>query len=143
MKIENFSSHVRVNRNNMTIEITKSLDNAARRYGSEAYIFLEGVRANHPNFRIVVKAKRNGSRKGLTYKYMEEYIQQHDDANGSIMQQFNILRGKAAPEGVAEWDTTVVASYLEVKEWFERKFPEIEQYRMNARKGIQDILNAA
>ena len=144
MKNNNFSSQVRINHNNQNIEITKSLDNAARRYGSEGYIFLEGVRANHPNYRVVVKAtKRNGSRKGLTYKYMEEYIQKHDDANSSIMQQFNILRGKTAPEGNTEWDTTVVASYLEVKEWFERKFPEIEQYRENARKGIQDILNAA
>lgn len=144
MKTNNFSSHVRVNHHNQTIEVTKTLDNAVKRYGSEAYIFLEGVRAQHPNYRIVVKTtKRNGSRKGLTYKYMEEYIQKNDDENGSIMKQFNILRGKAAPEGNTEWDTTVVASYLEVKEWFERKFPEIEQYRENARKGIQAILNAA
>ena len=139
-----FSSNVRINHDNQTIEITKSLDNAARRYGSEGYNFLEDVRAKHPGYRVVVKAtKRSGNRKGLTYKYMEEYIQKHDDEKGSIMQEFNILRGKAAPEGNDEWDTTIVASYLEVKEWFERKFPEIEQYRKNARKGIQDILNAA
>ena len=144
MKNNNFSSQVRVNHDNQTIEITKSLDNAARRYGSEGYIFLEDVRANHPNYRVVVKVtKRSGSRKGLTYKYMEEYIQKHDNEKGSIMQEFNVLRGKAAPEGNTEWDTSVVASYLEVKAWFERKFPEIEQYRENARKGIQAILNAA
>ena len=144
MKNNNFSSQVRVNHDNQTIEITKSLDNAARRYGSEGYNFLEDIRGKHPGYRIVVKAiKRSGNRKGLTYKYMEEYIQKHDDEKGSIMQEFNILRGKAAPEGNDEWDTTIVASYLEVKAWFERKFPEIEQYRENARKGIQAILNAA
>ncbi len=143
MNKTNFASHVRIDRAAQAIEITKTLDKAAGRYGSEGYLFLERVRAKHPGYRVVVKAaKRSGSRKGLTYKYMEEYIQKHD-ADGSIMQQFNILRGKAAPEDNKEWDTTVVASYLEVKEWFGRKFPEIEQYRENARKGIQEILNAA
>jgi len=140
----NWSTHVSINRATKAIEITKKLDNASKRYDSEAYNFLEEVRAKHPNFRLVVKtSKRKATYKGLTYKYMEEYIKNHGDEEGKIMREFNILRGKAAPEGNNEWDTSVVASYLEVKEWFLRKFSEIDEYRENARKGIQDILNAA
>ena len=140
----NWSTHVSINRAAKAIEITKKLDNASKRYDSEAYDFLEEVRTKHPNFRVVVKtSKRKATYKGLTYKYMDEYIEKHGDEAGKTMREFNILRGKATPEGNNEWDTSVVASYLEVKEWFLRKFPEIDEYRENARKGIQNILNAA
>lgn len=137
-----FSSQVKVNHENHTIEITKKLNTASKRYGSEAYIFLESVREKHPGYRLVVKeTKRRTALKNLTYKNMEEYIEKHDET-GKIMKEFMMLTGKVTSDEDV-WCEPVVASYLEVRGWFLKKFPEIEQYRENARKGIQDILDAA
>ncbi len=140
MKMLNTNSNLSVNHTNKTIEITKQMNAAVSKFGSDAAVFLNEVRAANPGYRIVVKETRKGGvQKGLTYKYMETYIKKHDDENGSIMRDFNILRGKIKS---GEFDP-VVASYLDVREWFLKKFPEIEQYRENARKGIEAILNAA
>lgn len=143
MKNFEMNNNLSVNHINKTIEITKQMNAAASKFGSEAAVFLDKVRVVNPDYRIVVKQPRKGGiQKGLTYKYMETYIKDHakDD---SIMRNFNILRGKAAPDGRQDWDTSIVASYLDVRDWFLAQFPEIEEYRKNARNGIMDILNAA
>ena len=70
-------------------------------------------------------AAKRDTYKGLTYDYMEMYIQKHDDEQQSIMAEYKMLRGLSdeAKEVLAESCT-----YLEMREWFLAKFPAIANF---------------
>ena len=122
----NFENSVRINPNG-TIEVTKSFDKAARRFGSEAYNALQQVRKDYPGFPVVVKSVRTKADhfKGLTYDFMEKYIASHDTEEEENMKMFNDLRGKSEE---AELFGIEGVSYGEVKAWFLRTYPEIEAF---------------
>ena len=56
---------------------------------------------------------------------MEMYIEKHDDEDKSIMAEYLMLRGMTdeAEEALAESFT-----YLEMKDWFLKKFPAIASF---------------
>ena len=105
------------------IELTKAEEKNARKFGSEMYEQLKVARSDYPGFRIVVKktAKRNSDYKGLTYSYMEKYIQRRD--NEEALKFYYKLIGKTENESFE------TASYFEVKKWFLAKFPEVKTSR--------------
>ena len=123
-----FENSVRVVRSSRKIEVSKSFDKAASRYGTRAYEALQQVRKDYPSFTIVVKTSRTKGDhfKGLTYDFMEKYIESHDDEKKTIMADYLDLRGlsEAALAIGAE-----SASYGEIKAWFLKKFPEIEAFQ--------------
>jgi len=126
-----------INRNNKTIEISKSFEKAASVYGSEEYRILINAQKNHPDFKVVTtssKKKAANSSKGITYDFMATYISAHD-ADGSIMKMFRTLRA------VDEHDNRIAgfdcASYKEVQNWFFETYPEFEEHR----KSIASIIN--
>ena len=135
---------MKINQKNRAIEMSKKFAKAAAVFGSVEYKQLQEVRRDYPDFRVVtVSRKTTGKKetfKGLTYEYMELYIQKHDDEEKSIMAEYLMLRGKTdeAEEALAESFT-----YLEMKDWFLKKFPEIKQYKENHDKKVQEILAAA
>ena len=88
-----FENSVRINRNSRTIEVSKSFDKAASRFGTEAYEAMQKVLQDNPGFRVVVKASKVKADlfKGLTYEFMEKYIASHDDAEAR-MAEFDDLR---------------------------------------------------
>ena len=118
-----------INFEKKVIEMSKKFAKAAAVFGSDEYKQLQEVRRDYPNFRVVtVSRKTTGKKetfKGLTYEYMELYIQKHDDEKKSIMTEYLMLRGKTdeAEEALAESFT-----YLEMKDWFLKKFPAIAQF---------------
>ncbi len=71
-----FENSVRINRNSRTIEVSKSFDKAASRFGTREYEALQQVRKDYPDFTIMVKTVRTKADhfKGLTYDFMEKYI---------------------------------------------------------------------
>ena len=76
------------------IEMNKTEAKTAGRFNSEAFKELAELRAAFPDFRIVVKStKSKDNMKGLTVSYMEKYISTHDDEDGTIMSEFQMLRG--------------------------------------------------
>ena len=109
--------------------MSKKFAKAAAVFGSVEYKQLQEVRRDYPDFRVVtVSRKTTGKKetfKGLTYEYMELYIQKHDDEKKSIMAEYLMLRGKTdeAEEALAESFT-----YLEMKDWFLKKFPAIAEF---------------
>ena len=109
--------------------MTKKFAKAAARFGSDEYKQLQEARKDYPTFKIVtVSRNTTGKRetyKGLTYEYMEMYIQKHDDEQKSIMAEYLMLRGKTdeAKEALAESCT-----YLEMRAWFLTKFPTIANF---------------
>ena len=123
----NFVSAIRVDRKSRTIEVSKSFDKAASRFGSEEYKALQQVRKDYPDFTIVVKTVRTKADhfKGLTYDFMEKYITSHDDADKRLA-EFNDLRGKSEE---ALLFGAEALSYGEIKAWFFKNYPEIEAFQ--------------
>ena len=119
--------NITINAKNNTIVITKAFAKKASKFKSDEYNALQEVRKDYPSFRVEVKTapKKKDSFKGLTYAYMEKYIAKHDDAEQTIMKEYETLRGigEEAESAMAE-----SASYGEMKEWFLNKFPEIRAF---------------
>lgn len=111
-------TEIRIFESTKTLEVTKTFAKAASRYGSEAYMKLRSARNDFPDFKVVVRStatKKKDSFNGLTYAYMEKYIEAHDDEKETAMKEFLDLRGQSdeAKEALAE-----SCSYKEIKTWF-------------------------
>ena len=120
-------SNIIINTKAHTIEMSKKFAELASRFGTPEYNDLQNARRDYPNYRIVTKSAKSGkcAYSGLTYKFMEKYINAHDDEEGTIFVEYNLLRAKSeeAIELGAE-----SASYMEIKNWFLDKFPAIAEF---------------
>lgn len=112
-----------------TIELTKKEMKAAGRYGTDEYNALVVARKDNPGYRVIVtvrkvKTVKKDTYKGLTYKYMEAYIEAHDK-DQSIMKQYRINRGLC--ENLAD-NVPEPYTYQEMKTWFLDQFKEIAEF---------------
>ncbi len=118
-----------INMKKNAIELTKKEAAAAAKFGTTEYKQLQEARRDNPGFKVVTISRKANTKKesykGLTYGYMEMYIQKHDDEEQSIMAEYLMLRGlsEEAEEALAE-----SFSYQEMKEWFLKKFPAIAEF---------------
>ena len=118
-----------INMKKNAIEMTKKFAKAAAKFGSPEYKQLQEARRDNPTFSVVTVTRKTTTKKntykGLTYEYMEMYIQKHDDDDQSIMAEYLMLRGMTdeAEEALAESFT-----YLEMKDWFLAKYPAIKNF---------------
>lgn len=122
---------------NRTIEMTKNEAKTAGRITSDTYKELRQYQEAYPNFTIAIVAtpKRKSQYKGLDYNFMEKYIEKcNKEDKEIIMNDFNTLRGKD--------ENTESASYLDVRDWFLKKFPEIKAEKEEQRKKIETILKS-
>lgn len=123
-----------------TIEMTKAESKAAGKFGSEAYKELTTIMQQFPTFAIQVttraSAKKSSEFKGLTYSYMEAYIEKHDNESKTIMTEYKMLRGQTTE---AEDALAASCSYQEIKKWFLGQFNEIEEFHQKR----QNVLAAA
>ena len=128
-----------INYTSMTIEMTKAESKAAGKVGTEAFKEMLSLMQQFPNYKIQVIAraatKKSCDYKGLTYDYMEKYIQAHDE-DQSIMKEYQMLRGLTSEAQEALADS---CSYQEIKNWFLAKFPAIEKFHSMR----QNLLSAA
>jgi hypothetical protein len=129
-----FENSIRIVRTNRTIEVSKSFDKAASRFGTREYEAMQQVRKDYPDFTIVVKTVRTKADhfKGLTYDFMEKYIASHDDAEAR-MAEFNDLRGTSDE---AQAYGAAAHSYGEIKAWFFKTFPEIEAFQQRRESAL-------
>ncbi len=129
-----FENSVRIVRSSRTIEVTKSFDKAASRFGTREYEALQQVRKDYPDFAIVVKTVRTKSDrfKGLTYDFMEKYIASHDDADERLA-TFNDLRAKSEEAQAFGYGSL---SYGEIKAWFFKNYPEIEAFQQRRENAL-------
>ena len=129
-----FENSIRIVRTNRTIEVSKSFDKAASRFGTREYEAMQQVRKDYPDFTIVVKTVRTKADhfKGLTYDFMEKYITSHDDAD-KWLAEFNDLRGKSEE---AQAYGAAAHSYGEVKAWFFKTFPEFEAFQKRCESAL-------
>ena len=90
----------------------------------EEYSMLQRARQDYPNYTPVIKRiKRNPDKetyRGLTYAYMERYIESHDNAE-EIMAEYRELRLISECHCKAR-------RYPKIKKWFLKKYPEVEKF---------------
>ena len=128
MNTTDFAASIRLIRSARKIEVTKSFEKAASRYGTDAYEAMQKVLQDNPGFRVVVKKApktKADHYKGLTYDFMEKYIASHDDAEAR-MAKFNDLRA-TSDEALALGAEAV--SFLEIKAWFLKTYPEFAAFQ--------------
>ena len=123
---------MRINLTERTIVLTKKEMTAASRYGSDAYKELQNARRDNPGFEIVtitrtVKTQRE-TYKGLTYEYMERYIESHDDDERTIWAEYKMYRGE--PLDPAD-KLPVAYTYNQMKVWFLGKYEAIAKFYEN------------
>ena len=130
---------MKINYTSMTIEMTKTEAKNAGKVGTEAFKEMLSLMQQFPNYKIQVATKaatkKSCDYKGLTYDYMEKYIQAHDE-DQSIMKEYQMLRGLTSEAQEALADS---CSYQEIKNWFLAKFPAIEKFHSMR----QNLLSAA
>ena len=134
-----------MNANLMTkkIEMTKSEAKAAGKIGTPEFEMLKNYMLAYPGYEIQIKApaKRKVELKGLDYKYMRAYILKCNKENKEdIMDKFNDLIAQEKKDGKEGSEYLEAAGYLEVRAWFLKQFPEIEQRRDDHKKKVQAIL---
>ena len=92
----------------------------------EEYAMLQRARQDYPTYTPVIKhIKRNPDKetyKGLTYAYMERYIESHANAD-EIMAEYKELRLISECHCKAR-------RYPKIKEWFLKTYPEVELFGM-------------
>ena len=102
------------------VVITKKENAAMSNPKSDEFAELMSLRSQFPNLKVVVReTKSRDCYKGLTEKFMAEYIEKNGDEEAK--EEFNSLIGKASVLGDK-------VSYGELKMWFLSKFPEIEEF---------------
>ena len=132
-----------VNFEKRTIEMTKSEAKAASRVGSEEYKALIEIRRELPGFETVIKtsSKRTVEYRGLTYKYMLNYINNCKLENKDvILEEFNLLIAIDKKNKVEGSEHLQATSYIEVKKWFLATFPEIKSHKEEHDKKRSAIL---
>ena len=123
-----------INYSSRTIQMTKKFAKAAKKFGSDEYKNLQEARRDNPTFKVVIVARKAAEKKdiykGLTYSYMEKYINAHDDAEEK-MKEYKNLRGLSdeAKEALAE-----PCSYNEIRAWFLNAYPAIAKFHEDRAK---------
>ena len=129
---------MKINYTENTIVITKKEERAVSKVGSPEYLAFLEVRKSFPDYSISVQEpKKRDTYKGLTFDYMENYIQKQkkDGKDMSVIEaEFIELTKKSA-----DFDRT--ATYGEVKTWFLSKFPEIENFEAQQKR--KEIIKTA
>ena len=133
---------MKINEAARTIEMTKMFYRAACQFGTTEYKMLQEARRDYPGFTTSIAQPKKNSKapneayKGLDYKYMEKYIAAHDDEDGSIMEEYKMLRGldEESMDACAE-----ALNYHEMKTWFLDKFPAIREYHEKREKLMKDL----
>ena len=90
----------------------------------EEYAMLQRARQDYPTYTPVIKRiKRNPNKetyRGLTYAYMERYIEGHENAEAN-MAEYRELRLISECHCKAR-------RYPKIKHWFLKKYPEVENF---------------
>lgn len=89
---------------------------------SEEYTLLQSTRKDYPGYYVMTRTIRRNPRKesyrGLTYTYMEQYIDSHENAEEN-RKAYEELRLAAACHSIR---------YPTIKKWFLDTYPELKEF---------------
>ena len=84
--------NIKINRKMRTLEISKTFEKAASRFGSDEYNALKKAQMENPGYSVKVVSRKGTNSKqpyaGLTFEKMKNYISMHDDEEGTIMAEY-------------------------------------------------------
>lgn len=126
-----------INHSARTISLTKKEMTAARYVDSVEYKKLQIARRDYPGFAVITMSRKVKTQretyKGLTYTYMENYIQTHEGADTveAVMAEYRELRLISECHGKAR-------RYPAIKKWFLKKYPAIEQFGKEPEEQIEE-----
>lgn len=85
-----------LNHKNYTIEMDKKFADASSNPFSEEYAKLQEVRRDYPKYKVAVitRKEKESHTAGLSFEFMELYIEKHDDEEKSIMAEYKLLRAE-------------------------------------------------
>ena len=113
---------IRIDHLNSKIFISKSFAKASMNATSSEYRDLLKVMQCHPDYeidrRVIKKRPNKETYPGLTYAYMEYYIEIHDNAE-LRMAEYKEMRLRAACHEV---------KYPHIKQWFLGAYPQIDDF---------------
>ena len=108
-----------INHKDAKIVITKAFSKKAEEFKSSAYNDLKEAMDSFPTYELEIKrTAKKDNHKGLTFKFMEDYIAKHDNEDGTLMGEYKTFTSNK--NGVK------AESYGVVREWFLARFPEID-----------------
>ena len=114
---------VKVENETKTIVITKAFEKKARICGTQEYKMLVNIKKENPGYEVVVvrsTSQKNTRTNNVTFKAMETYIKNHDDAEGSMMKEFVRIRD--------ERDFSIeYKGVFGVQKWFFKQFPDLKK----------------
>ena len=110
-----------------SLVLTKSFAAKAALFGSDEYKMLQEARRDYPGYKVTVGKTKEAKNiyAGLDYAYMEKYIAAHDNDDKTIMAEYQMLRGESEE---AKAINARSASFLEIRSWFLKTFPAIEEF---------------
>ena len=113
---------LKINHENRTLVMDRTFAKAASFVGSNEYNLLQDARRDYPSYQVTLrsikKKEDKESYRGLTYKYMEDYIRSHANAAAN-MAEYHQQRLLAECHSIR---------YPNIKKWFLAKYPEIAQF---------------
>ena len=120
-------TNITISARNHSLVLTKSFAAKASIFGTDEYKMLQEARRDYPGYKVTVGKTKEAKNiyAGLDYAYMEKYIAAHDDAEKSIMAEYLDLRGKSDDALEIQAGS---ASFLEIRSWFLKTFPAIEEF---------------
>lgn len=128
----NLVDNMKIEHKTREIIITKRMQLAAGKFGSEEYNVLNQVRKDNPEYSLVVREiAKSKARLKLNYDFMVKYIEKHDDENKSIMSAFREEQQKMKKQ---EGELPERYSFGNIRKWFLEKYPEVKNYIENTKK---------
>ena len=113
---------LKINHEDRTLVMDRTFAKAASFVGSNEYNLLQDARRDYPSYQVTLrsikKKEDKESYRGLTYKYMEDYIRTHANAAPNMAEfQQQILLSKCHS-----------IRYPNIKKWFLALYPEVAQF---------------
>ena len=138
----NAKSKVKVLHNESAIEMNKIFAKMIENPQSDEYALLQSIRQDYPVYKVRVRQiKKNSTKetyKGLTYKYMRNYIITHPkgireekDKDGKD-KKINVLLEKFEELKLISQCQAKSRRYPVIKNWFLAQYPEIAKFGMDA-----------
>lgn len=119
------TNYLKVLHNTGVLLMDRTFAKNASYVGSREYNMLQEARKAYPEYEVrTKKIKRNSAKecyKGLTYEYMEDYIQTHEPAAtvDAVLDEFEEMRLISSCHSKA-------FRYPVIKKWFLNKYPEVK-----------------
>ena len=114
---------------NRTISLSSAFEKKAFTPGTAEYAQLQSVRVDFPDFRLSTREFKTNTKqdrhKGLTYKFMREYITAHENAPSPVLEVLEDMIGTFKGHSLCK-------RYPTIKAWFLNRYPAYAEFGMTA-----------